>query len=155
MRMAESDLSAFNAREKSRGNVKPLKLTKPEPTEAAVLSSILRALRIHPAVVWSHRMNSGAGKLQVGKSHSQFIRFGFKGCPDIIGQLKTGHALLIEVKRPSGRVAPEQASFIERARDNGAVAFVARSVADVFAVLDGVAHGQNGAQKETAASSVR
>lgn len=134
--MTETDLSAFQARETSRG--KPLKLTRPEPKEADVLSSILRALRIHPAVVWAHRMNSGAGKLQVGKGHSQFIRFGFPGCPDVIGQLVTGHALLIEVKRPSGRVDPKQAAFIETARVNGAVAFVARSVADVWQVLDGV-----------------
>lgn len=133
-RMTETDLSVINARAKSRG----YKLTKTEPTEADVLSSILRALKVHPAVVWAHRMNTGAGHLtRPGGKQSQFIKFGFKGCPDIIGQLRTGHSLLIEVKRPSGRVDPEQAAFIDKAKANGAVAFIARSVGDVWAVLDG------------------
>ena len=113
------------------------RLTRPEPTEAAVLNAVLRALRIHPAVAWHARMNTGAGKLQYpdGKT-SQFIRFGFPGAPDIIGQLIDGRALYIEVKRPSGRVAPEQKEFLEKAAKHHAVAFVARSVADVFCALE-------------------
>lgn len=142
--MTESDLSAFQARESSRenvkGNVKPLKLTRPEPKEADVLSSILRALRTHPAIVWCCRMNSGAVVLGEGKSR-RFVRYGFKGCPDIHGMLITGVPLYIEVKRPSGRVEPEQRAFLEKAAKFGAAAFVARSVQDVWQVLDGVKCG--------------
>jgi hypothetical protein len=112
------------------------RLKRPEPTESAVLSAILRALRIHPAVVWHARMNTGAGQLLRLNGASQFIRFGFKGQPDILGQLRDGRLLAIEVKRPSGVVSPEQQAFLSRASENGAVAFVARSVADVWAALD-------------------
>lgn len=112
-----------------------LKLKRPEPTESAVLDAIRRALRIHPAVAWAERINSGAHLAGEGASR-RFIRYGFKGCPDIIGQLVTGRALYIEVKRPSGRVSEEQDEFIQRAVKFNACAFVARSVSDVFAELD-------------------
>lgn len=112
-----------------------LKLKRPEPSESAVLDAIRRALRIHPAVAWAERINSGAHLAGEGPTR-RFIRYGFKGCPDIIGQLVDGRALYIEVKKPSGRVSPEQAEFIQRAVTFNACAFVARSVADVFAELD-------------------
>ena len=80
-------------------------------------------------------MNSGAHVAGEGASR-RFVRYGFRGCPDIIGQLVTGRAMFIEVKRPSGRVSVEQKEFLERAARFGACAFVARSVADVFLELD-------------------
>lgn len=112
-----------------------LRLTAVEPTEAAVLDAIRRALKIHPKVAWFERMNSGAYAAGEGKA-TRFVRFGFAGCPDIIGQLVDGRFLGIEVKRPSGRVSEAQAAFVERATKYHGVVFVARSVSDVFAVLD-------------------
>ena len=112
-----------------------LKLKRPEPSESVVLDAIRRALRIHPAVAFAERINSGAHLAGEGASR-RFIRYGFKGCPDLIGQLVDGRALYVEVKKPSGRVSPEQAEFIERAKRFNACAFVARSVSDVFAELD-------------------
>ena len=47
------------------------------------------------------------------------------------------------------RVPPElheQQAFLSKAAENGAIAFVARSVADVFDVLDGVMRDLNGAK---------
>jgi hypothetical protein len=35
-------------------------MTRPEPTESAVLTAILRALKIHPAVACFWRQNTGA-----------------------------------------------------------------------------------------------
>jgi hypothetical protein len=115
---------------------KPLRLTKPEPTESAVLSGVLRALKVHPRVAWAQRMNSGAHVTGEGKTR-RFVRFGFKGCPDVIGQLVGGRALYIEVKRPSWRVSPDQKAFLEYTAKHGAVAFVARSVTDVWEALEG------------------
>jgi hypothetical protein len=154
MRLTESDLSAFDARAASRGEAKPkpLKLTKAEPSEAAVLAAILRAMRVHPAVVWFQRMNSGATVIGEGKGR-RFIRYGFKGCPDIHGMSTTGKPIYIEVKAPSGRVAPEQREFLDKAEKYGAIAIVARSVSDVWYVLDCEVRGRDGAQKETATSS--
>lgn len=99
--------------------------------EAAALAEVLKALRRHPAVAWAERMNSGAAK--VG---TRFIRFGWPGCPDVLGQLKDGRLLGVEVKAKAGRISTEQTLFLERIRCAGGVAFVARDLRDVFANLD-------------------
>ena len=91
--------------------------------EAAALVEVLKALRTHPAVAWAERMNTGAAKVE-----GRFIRFGFKGCPDVLGQLKDGRLLGVEVKAQAGRLRPEQALFLERIRCAGGVAFVARDL---------------------------
>lgn len=98
--------------------------------EAAALVEVLKALRAHPAVSWAERMNSGA--VRVG---GRFIRFGWKGCPDLLGQLKDGRLLGVEVKADKGKLRPEQAVFLERIRGAGGVAFVARNCNDVLSEL--------------------
>ena len=99
--------------------------------EAAALVEVLKALRTHPAVAWCERMNSGAAT--VG---GRFIRFGWPGCPDVLGQLKDGRLLGVEVKAQAGRLRPEQALFLERIRCAGGMAFVARDLRDVKRELD-------------------
>lgn len=106
------------------------RLTRPEPSESQVLAAVLAALRRHPRVVWAERMNSG--ETVIG---GRRVKFGFPGCPDVLGQLRGGALLAIEVKRPSGRVSEAQAAFLERARGTGAVAAVVRSVDDLAEVL--------------------
>lgn len=115
--------------------MKPLRLTRPEPKEAQVLKTVLRALELHPAVAKVWRMNTGAGRILRGNDASQWIRFGFPGSPDIYGYMKDGRALFCEVKRPSGKVSEEQAAFIDHAQQAGCVAFVARSAEDVMQEL--------------------
>jgi len=65
------------------------------------------------------------------------VRFGFKGCADIIGQLVTGHFLAVECKRPGEQPTADQTGFIDRVRKAGGVAFVAWSVDDVISNLTG------------------
>lgn len=113
-----------------------LKLTRPEPKESQVLQTVLRVLELHPLVSKVWRVNTGAGKLVRSNGASQFMRFGFPGCPDIHGYMKDGRAIYCEVKRPSGEVSTEQAAFIEQARKAGCVAFVARNVDDVLKELN-------------------
>jgi len=98
--------------------------------EAAALCEVLKALQAHPAVSWCERMNSGAAL--VG---GRFIRFGFTGCPDVLGMLRDGRLLGVEVKAPKGKLRPEQAVFLERIRSGGGVAFVARDCWDVLREL--------------------
>ena len=76
-------------------------------------------------------MNSGA--FRIGK---RFVRFGWKGCPDVLGQLKDGRLLGVEVKTAKGKLRPEQTVFLERIRCAGGVAFMARDCRDVFRELD-------------------
>ena len=99
--------------------------------EAAALVEVLKALNAHPAVSWCERMNSGAARMG-----GRFVRFGFKGCPDVIGQMNDGRLLGVEVKAPTGRLRPEQAFFLERVRESGGVAFMARDCRDVLRELD-------------------
>jgi hypothetical protein len=102
-----------------------------ERPEAAALVEVLKALRAHPLVAWCERMNSGAARIG-----ARFVRFGFTGCPDVLGQLRDGRLLGVEVKAKAGRLRPEQAIFLERIRGAGGVGFVARDCRDVFNHLD-------------------
>ena len=98
--------------------------------EAAALVEVLKALRTHPAVAWVERMNSGA--VRIG---GRFLRFGWPGCPDVLGQLNDGRLLGVEVKGPAGKLRPEQAVFLDRIRAAGGVAFMARDLRDVLREL--------------------
>ena len=103
---------------------------KNDRPEAAALVEVLKALNTHAAVAWCERMNSGAARMG-----GRFVRFGFKGCPDVLGQLRDGRLLGVEVKAQAGRLRPEQAVFLERIRGAGGVAFVARDLRDVLREL--------------------
>jgi len=98
--------------------------------EAAALLEVLKALNAHPAVAWVERMNSGAARIG-----NRFVRFGWKGCPDVIGQLRDGRLLGVEVKAAKGKLRPEQTVFLERIRRAGGVAFMARDCRDVMREL--------------------
>lgn len=112
------------------GDVLPLARKNDRP-EAAALVEVLKALESHPSVAWCHRMNSGA--FRIGK---RFVRFGWPGCPDLLGQLKDGRLLGVEVKAAKGKLRPEQAIFLDRIRCAGGVGFVARDCRDVFRELE-------------------
>lgn len=111
------------------GMESPTKRTNDRP-EAAALCEVLKALKAHPAVSWCERMNSGAAR--VG---GRFIRFGFTGCPDVLGQLRDGRLLGVEVKAPKGKLRPEQAVMLSRIAGAGGVAFVAHDCRDVIREL--------------------
>ena len=55
-------------------------------------------LRNHPAVAWCERQNTGAVKVD-----GRFIRYGWRGCSDLLGMLKDGRLLAVEVKAPKGQ----------------------------------------------------
>jgi len=100
--------------------------------EAGVLKAVMQFVAWHPLVAWAERMNTGAVTID-----TRFLRFGFIGCPDILGQLKDGRLLAIEVKAPRGRVTPSQASFLARVEKNHGVCGVARSIDDARRILGG------------------
>ncbi len=103
---------------------------KNDRREADALAKVILALSGHDAVAWCERMNSGAVKIG-----NRFVRFGWKGCPDVIGQLKDGRFIGVEVKAPKGKLRPEQVIFLERIWVAGGVAFVARNCLDVIQEL--------------------
>ena len=119
------------------GDDLPLVRTNAKP-EAAALKEVLIALTAHSAVAWCERMNSGAAKIG-----NRFVRFGWKGCPDVIGQLRDGRFIGVEVKAAKGKLRPEQTIFLERIRLAGGVAFMARNCLDVIQELDKAGRKQN------------
>ena len=80
------------------------------------------------------------------RTQAKKVRLGtrpFRGVPgvpavpdtDLLGQLKDGRLLGLEVKAQAGRLCPEQSLFLERIRRAGGVAFVARDCRDVLREL--------------------
>jgi hypothetical protein len=105
----------------------------PPIAERDVLAAILEWLPYCKAVAWFARMNSGALKVD-----DRYVRLGFNGCSDIVGQLRDGRFLAIEVKRPGGELSQDQVEFLGKVDRYRGVAFVAFSLEDVqtrFAVL--------------------
>jgi hypothetical protein len=112
------------------------RLRRPEPTEAAVQAAVLHTLALDRRVAFAHRMNSGAAWLPGKGGKLRPVRFGFDGCPDVLGMMKSGRLLAVEVKRPSGKPTPVQERFLELVRAHGGVAGVVRSVDDLLRLLE-------------------
>ena len=60
-----------------------------------------------------------------------------KGFSDLFGLCPGGQAFFIEVKTPTGRIRPEQITFLNRMRELGANAGIARSVNDAIRIVRG------------------
>ena len=118
---AGADLFGFDSAPTPRTNDRP---------EAAALVEVLKVLRNHPAVAWCERQNTGAAR--VG---GRFIRFGWRGCSDVLGMMRDGRLLAVECKAKGGRLRPEQKEFLSLVRRFGGVAFMARNANDVFSEI--------------------
>jgi len=95
-----------------------------------IQKSIVEYLSYHSNVAWVERMNVGCHLINENNSR-RYIRYAFVGCSDILGQLKNGQLLAIEVKSATGVLSESQREFINKVNTNGGVAFVARSIDDV------------------------
>lgn len=103
--------------------------------EAGIQKAILRYLEFHSKVAWAHRMNTGAVKYTARNGRDRFIRYGFTGCSDIIGQLKDGRFLAIECKAERGQASEAQDDFIALVNNNGGIAGIAKCIEDVSRLL--------------------
>lgn len=112
---------------------KPRSYKLPSASESQILDSILTYLKL--CRIFSWRNNNGAvfdpkiGTFRSPPKHS------LKGIPDILGILKGGRLLALEVKKQGGRVSPEQSDFIKKAVELGALCAVVYSLDDVIEVL--------------------
>ena len=97
------------------------KPTKSTPLEADSLREVMQASKTHSLVAWCERQNTGDAK--VG---GRFIKFGWRGCSDLLGQLKDGRLLALECKHSKGgKLSTKQAPFIAMVPQFGGCAFVA------------------------------
>lgn len=98
------------------------------PRETDIVRSILDGLAACGVLAW--RVNTGAVTGN-HKGKSRFIRFGPKGQADIQGIWHGGRFLAIEVKRPGGKITPDQADWLARVRNAGGIALVVHSWTEV------------------------
>jgi hypothetical protein len=113
-------------------------MTLPERTIQAQILDYLRYRGIK-----AFRIN--AGMIPTGEKRSRrMIRLAPKGFSDIVGVLgeafgqHQGKAIFVEVKTTKGKTTPFQDIFLEEMREQGALAFVARSTEDVERELEEV-----------------
>lgn len=102
-------------------------------SERNIQAMILMALSEAGCLVW--RQDTGAYK---DPKSGRLIRYGLcKGSSDIIGLCADGTFLAVEVKTATGRVRPEQETFIAAVKRAGGRAGVARSVEDALDIARG------------------
>jgi hypothetical protein len=107
-----------------------------QPTEAQILKAVMALLKRHPKVAQCWRQNSGTFQERNRDGSVRYIRANTaKGMSDIMGVLKDGRTLAIEVKSATGRMRPGQEEFLSTIRQAGGVAGVCRSVEDAVALL--------------------
>jgi len=107
-----------------------------EPSEADILRAIMQLLKRHPRVAQCWRQNSGTFAERNRDGSTRYIRANTqKGMSDIMGVLKDGRTLAIEVKSRIGRMRPGQEEFLATIRQAGGVAGVCRSVEDAQRLL--------------------
>ena len=96
--------------------------------ESVIQNKIRCALSKYGIVI---RMNTGNVQTQSGT----YIRCGVKGMSDLlfVGQ---GYIAWIEVKTPTGKPSPEQIKFINRMRQLGHRAGIARSVEEALEIVN-------------------
>lgn len=100
--------------------------------EAAVQRAVLEYLQYHPAVASCWRNNAGKVKTESGG----LVQLSPPGTSDIIGFMKDGRFLAVEVKAGKNQPTQLQQDFIDSVNEAGGIGFVAWSVDDCEAVLD-------------------
>jgi hypothetical protein len=105
-------------------------------------TNLMNTIMLAPHGCRLFRNNTGAIKDQTGR----LVRFGLcKGSSDLIGfkpvtitpemvGRQVAVFTAIEVKTPDGKPTPEQLHFLNRVKELGGIAGIARSVDDVLAI---------------------
>lgn len=105
------------------------KITVPERD---ILAAVLDLLKRHPRIAFAVRMNSGVTKYVDQKGVERFVRYGFKGCPDIWAMERgSGRLIVVEVKSDTGKATPEQRAVLDAVANGGGIGMLAYSVDDV------------------------
>lgn len=126
------DAIALATPQAAQERVKRVARPSAEPLEGDIQRAIIKYLTVHPKVAFVGRFNSGVAVATDSYGNTRYTRYNtIKGFPDIHFLLKGGRAGYCEVKRPGGKLTPDQALFLSAAEDSGALAFMAVSVADV------------------------
>ena len=102
-------------------------------SEKQLVDHMLKRLRRHLRVAWVMRY-SVAHSMSFTPSGARF-KIGLAGVSDIIGQLRDGRFLAIEVKVAPRKVTDKQQQFLDRVNHSRGVGFVAYSYSDAEKML--------------------
>lgn len=91
--------------------------------------------RVETAGAWVGRQIHKDGNTVTLANARMFTTGLCKGGSDIIGIAPNGDFMAVEVKTKTGRVSPEQQTFINAVRAAGGIAGVARSVEDALELI--------------------
>jgi hypothetical protein len=106
----------------------------PAETEASVLRSIVATCSLRG--VYSLRLNSGAQAIPAADGHARrYVRFGEKGCADLLLLLPGGRTAFVEIKRPGKRPDEHQLRWLLARQQAGAVAVWVDRVANFDEIL--------------------
>lgn len=99
-------------------------------TANVLTRNILAYLNIMGIKAW--RNNTGAVSMQGNANQrSRFVRYGVKGSGDILGVMRGGRFISIEIKAGRDKLRESQQEWIDEIEALGGIAFVARSEQDV------------------------
>lgn len=111
---------------------RPFRLTPVNPLEQDRLNGIINYLQLEQRVKLFWRTNGGGRPVKGGFIWFYKLFVGRKemkgrGLPDIVGMLRDGRILAIEVKRPGEKPTEEQADFLAMVREAGGLSGVANN----------------------------
>lgn len=130
-----------------------------DPLEGKIQGLILRAVGALPDFVVMRNANVALKYYDEREGREKFLRGGLgDGSADLIGILSlsvlltrpdgsqvcqtTGRFVALEVKKPGGRVEPEQEAWLEAVRRAGGFAAVVHSPEEALAALDRARRGE-------------
>ena len=103
--------------------------------ESEIQKDIMNYLFKSPAVAWAYVTTTGTFNI---KRHggSSWVTIGFPGMSDIIGQLRDGRMLAIEVKLPGKLPSQDQREFLELVNANNGLGIWVDTVKGVIRELE-------------------
>ena len=101
--------------------------------ESDIQSDIMLALGEHPLVAWVYVTTTGTFK---GLKGGAKYKIGVPGMPDIMGQMRDGRLLGIEVKKPGDVPKPVQHEFLDMISKNNGVCGWCDSVKGALQIVE-------------------
>ena len=111
----------------------PTKKPKTSLSESKVQAACIDLLDKHPNVVKWWRQNTGSAKMG-----GRFVKFSFKGASDLMGVLRGGRFLAVEVKATGKAPSLEQIAFLDAVNAAGGLAVCVDDPVQLANTLRGV-----------------
>lgn len=101
--------------------------------ESDIQSDIMIALGNHPKVAWCYITTTGTFK---GLKGGAKYKIGIPGMPDIMGQMRDGRLLGIEVKKPKEEPTDKQLHFLTLIKANKGISGWCSSVEGAIKIIE-------------------